>query len=147
MNPSNWQQMIIVAFGLISLFFFLAGLYNCLKGKSYGKWWGLNIIGAFVWGDAIVFGLFWVIISIIFIFFQSWLWFLIVVCVFWFIRSIGETIYWFLNQFIPLKHNQPENFFFYRLVRNDSVYFIAQIWWQCMATVFLALLIYLITLL
>jgi len=144
---TDWQQIIIIVYGLIGLSLFVAGLFYCLKGRSYGKWFGLNIVGAFVWGDAIIFGLFWAIVASLFLYLHSWLWFLIVLCTFWLIRSIGETIYWFLNQFIPLKHNKPENFFFYRLVRNDSVYFIAQIWWQCLATVFLALLIYLITLL
>jgi hypothetical protein len=144
---TDWQQIFIAVYGLMALIFFIAGLYHCLNGKSYGKWFGLNIIGAFVWGDAIIFGLFWAIVASMFLYFQNWLWFLIVLSAFWLIRSIGETIYWFLNQFIPLKHNKPENFFFYRLVRNDSVYFIAQIWWQCLTTAFLVLLIYLITLL
>lgn len=139
-----WQQIIIGLYGVIALILFVVGIIYSLKGQSYGKWWGLNIIGAFVWGDAMIFGLFWTIAAILFLVLGSWLWFLIIVCVFWLVRSLGETIYWFLNQFIPLKNNQPEHFFFYRLVKNDSVYFIAQIWWQCLTTVFIGLLIYLL---
>jgi len=47
----------------------------------------------FVWGDAVIFGLFWTVALIVAWVLKDWYLFLLIVSVFWVVRSLGETIY------------------------------------------------------
>lgn len=140
----NWQGYIIGVLGVLAAVFFVAGVLHVGKGKTYQKFWPLNLIGAFVWGDALVFGPFWIIASIIVLTQQDWWLFEIIFLSFWLVRSFGETVYWLNQQFSPIKREPPEKIWFYRFIKSDAVWFIFQIWWQCLSVVSLVLLILLI---
>lgn len=104
------------------------------KGKSLQSiWLPLEIQGSFVWADGIVFGPFWIIASLIFIFANPDIkWFYLFFLIFWAVRSAGEIIYWFLNQFTPRKIQSVSFKSLNRIFNNDYVTsFIFQIWWQC----------------
>lgn len=129
----NWLVVLMGACGLLAA---LYGLYqsarrNNVFGETPGMWW----LGIFVWGDALVFGLFWFLVSIAIWFLQDWLLFILVISIFWLVRSVGETIYWFLQQFSTITRNEPKNLIGYRLVKNDAIWFINQIFWQCITVV------------
>jgi hypothetical protein len=128
-----WQNAVVLLYGLISLIGFIWSYKRCRFHKdSYGHPPGLyGFLGAFVWADLVIFGAFWALASGMSLILQDWLLFLLIISLFWLIRSIGETMYWFLQQFAPNKGNPPEKFWFYRVFHNDSVWFVWQIYWQC----------------
>lgn len=140
----NWQTITITILVILAILFFIVGLINVKRGKAYQKFWPLNIIGAFVWGDAIIFGPFWIVSSVVSLWLKNWQLFEIIFLCFWLVRSLGETIYWFLQQFSEVKREPPERIWFYRFVKSDAVWFIFQIWWQCITIVSLVLLILLL---
>ena len=140
-----WQQIIVFVYGLFALGITISGFRATnQKRKAYEETPFSGILfSAFVQADKLVFGPFWVMVSFITLILNDWLLFLLFFSVFWLVRSIGETIYWFLQQFSPRPGNDPEKFFFYRYVHNDSVWFILQIWWQCLTVITIISTIYL----
>ena len=102
--------------------------------------------GAFVWGDAVVFGLFWFLISTASLLLKDWLLFWLVYSLFWVMRSLGETIYWLNQQFAVEKRDAPEKYWIYKIFKNESVWFVMQISWQCATVVSLVAAIYLASL-
>ncbi len=138
----NWQGVIVGAMGVLAAVFIIGGIIKI--DKSYKRFWPLNIIGGFVWGDAIVFGTFWLIASILSFCLQNWFLFELIFLCFWLIRSAGETLYWFLQQFSIAKREPPENIWFYRYIKSDAVWFTFQIWWQCICVTSLVLIILLL---
>ena len=128
------QTLFVAGFGAFSFSGFYLGLKNCVKKKNpYGLTRKYNVIGSFVWADAVVFGAFWVIMSIISLVFSSWILFLITQSIFWLIRSIGETIYWFNQQFAMKNRNPAHTLFISKIFPGDSVWVAMQIFWQCVA--------------
>lgn len=128
-----WQSVIITIYGFISLAGFVWGLRET-KGKqnAFGSAGVFNLIGAFVWGDAIVFGLFWVFVSAATLFLKDWVLFLLFVSVFWTVRSFAEIQYWISEQFAQKHRNPPEEYrLLHKIFHNDSVWFVFQIFWQC----------------
>lgn len=140
----NWQQIIVWVVGGLAIGFAVAGFVKSRTGKAYGKFWLLNIIGAFVWGDAIIFGPFWAVASVIVIWMQSWWLFEIIFLCFWLVRSVGETIYWLNQQFSSVIREKPEKMLLHRFVKSNAVWFLMQIWWQCISVATLVLLILLL---
>lgn len=143
-----WQQIIILIYGFLALIAFISSFRACyLKNKSFEDTpiYGMLFTG-FVRADNVVFGLFWFIISIITLLLDDWLLFLLILSTFFLVRSIGETIYWFLQQFHPREGNNPSKFWYYKFFRNDSVWFVNQIYWQCITVLTIILDIYLIKL-
>lgn len=138
-----FHQTIIFAYGLVSFLAFLKGLYDTRNKKNaFGLTPYLSILGIFVWGDAVVFGLFWTLISIISLFLKDWYLFLLIISVFWLVRSLGETIYWLNQQFSKINRNPPEKLFGYFFFQNDSIWFAYQIYWQCVTIVSVVFTIY-----
>lgn len=136
---------LIALFGSISLLTFFQAFFECKNKKnSFGT---ANLVcqfyGSFVWADHVVFGLFWAGVSLIVLVLQDWLLFLLILSVFWLVRSVGETIYWFLQQFSPRKNVTPQKFWTYKYFHNDSVYFVAQITWQCVTIITMISTLYL----
>ena len=126
--------MSLCLFGLLfflSLSVFGLGLVKSRQGKAFTLVWWLFPWGAFVWGDAVVFGLFWAGVLVITYLLQDLLLLGLLTAIFWLVRSLGETIYWFNQQFSTVERNPPEKLPFYSLFKNDSVWFIYQIVWQC----------------
>lgn len=139
-----WQQIIVFVYGLVNFGLFLKGLYESnKKNNAFGLTRRYSCFGMFVWGDAVVFGIFWAIASLISLILNDWYLFLLIISVFWLVRSIGETIYWFLQQFATVKRDQPHTLNFYKIFHNESVWFVHQIIWQCVTVASLITTVYL----
>jgi len=140
---SLWQKGLILIFCLVNLLVFFKGFYESkFKRNAYGLTRPLVFLGIFVWGDAVVFGLFWFFSSIITLFLSDWYLFLLIISVFWLVRSLGETIYWFNQQFSTIKRNPPEKLPGYSFFHNDSLWFVYQIVWQVVTVVSIIFSIY-----
>lgn len=139
---SQWQQIFIIIYLLFSISGFLVGFANSKKGNTHGNAHIYNLIGAFVWADAVIFGLFWSGFSALIWFLEDWKLFLLAQSVFWLIRSVGEMIYWLNQQFSDKDKNPIKGFWFYKYFKNDSVWFVWQIYWQCLAVIFAILTIF-----
>lgn len=119
---------------IIAVITLIGAFIKVQKGKSLQSiWLPLEIQGSFVWADGVVFGIFWIIVSLIFILAKLELeWFYLFFLIFWVVRSSGEIIYWFLNQFSPRKNQNSTFQSLNRFFKNEYVTsFIFQIWWQC----------------
>jgi hypothetical protein len=137
------QQVIIFSYGLLSLLFFLKGYYEVTKKKNvFGLTNHLVFLGAFVWGDIIVLGPFWILISTVTILLNDWYLFLLILSVFWVVRSLGETIYWLNEQFATKNRNPANTLRFYKIFKNDSVWFVYQLINQCILVVSIIFSIY-----
>lgn len=129
-------SIFILIWGLYALTGLICGVFSSSRGKTNGLTPQYLPLGAFVWADAVVFGLFWVIVSVFTFLFQDGLLFLLIMSVFWGVRSLGEIIYWLNEQFSTINRNPPEKFIFlFKIFPNDSVWFINQIFWQCVLVV------------
>lgn len=126
---------VLIALFVYSLLAFYLSFREVKKGNTHGTCFLFFPLGAFVWADAVILSLFWILVSVSFYFYSDFYLFLITVSVFWFIRSIGETIYWFLEQFTEKHHNPPKQFFHYALFKNESVWFVNQLYWQILSVV------------
>lgn len=94
--------LIPVFFTLIILFSFS----NIRHGKGLAQFiysWGFPF-GAFVWEDLFIFSLYGLIASIVTLITGQYRIGLLFFVIFWVVRSLGETIYFFLQQFIEPKH-------------------------------------------
>lgn len=129
----NWQVILVFLYGVLSFSGFLQGLRHCLRKNPYGLTPIYNIIGSFVWTDAVVFGLFWTFTSLLVLLLSNWLLFLLTLSIFWLVRSIGETIYWFNQQFSQRNRNPAHTLWVSRIFPGDSSWVAMQIFWQCVA--------------
>lgn len=127
-----WQEIIISFFGINGLLFFLKSFHQVKNKKNvYGLTPYLFFLGAFVWGDVTVLGPFWIIASLVSLFLKNWYLFLLIVSLFWTIRSMGETIYWLNEQFAGKNRNPPHTLNFHKFFGGEAVWFIYQLFWQC----------------
>ncbi len=101
-------------------------------------WWA----GIFVVADAIVILPFWILVIVISLLMHSWTVFFLAVSLFWVVRSLGEVIYWMNEQFATHHRNDPKNLFGYSLVRCDAIWFLYQLFWQCVMVLALLSSIY-----
>ncbi len=89
----------------VSLFFTILSGYQVTLGnqmKLDPSFWRFGYLyGAYAWIDLLVFPLLWVILGVILLRLKRPIYFLLAFSCFWFIRSLGETFYWFLQQFHP----------------------------------------------
>jgi hypothetical protein len=139
----TWQAQTILIWGIFNIFLGTRGFYESWKRKNaFGLIPYFSFTGAYVWGDAVIFGLFWSLVSLLCLILKDWLLFLLFISVFWLVRSIGETIYWFLQQFSSLVRNPPEKLLGFRFFHNDSIWFIYQICMQCVTVTTLISTIY-----
>jgi hypothetical protein len=138
-----WQKYLIIIFGISSLYLAIRGFNECFRKKNaYGLVRILFPWGIIAWGDAVIFGTFWFAVSVIVFILNDWILFLLIYSVFWVVRSSGETIYWFNQQFSAVNKNPPEQYWFYKYFRNDSVWYIHQIAWQCITVTSIIFSIY-----
>src|SRR4030042_4448374 len=140
----SWQRGIIFIYALIALFAFFKGIYESKTRKNaYGLIRILLPWGIIAWGDAVVFGPFWVLVSLVTLFLNDWYLFLLSISIFWVVRSLGETMYWFNQQFAKTREgNEPEKLPWHSIFDNDSVWLIHQIIWQCVTVVAIVASIY-----
>ena len=139
-----WQKFLLILLAVYSIVGFIKGLRESKNKKNpFGETKFFTPLGAFVWGDMVIFGVFWWLISLVILYLNDWILFLLIFSVFWTVRSFGETTYWFLQQFSVVNRNPPEKFWHFKIFKNDSVWFVNQIFWQCVTTVSLISTIYL----
>lgn len=77
-----------------------------------------SVFGAFVWEDLLIFSLFNLLTVLIVILFHDLRPGLVLIMLFWIIRSAGESIYFMLQQFIEPKHHPHEIDAHFTLLRN-----------------------------
>lgn len=106
------------------------------KNNPFGLTNWLWPMGAFVWGDVLVLAIFWIIASLVAFFVDSTLLFWLIFSVFWVVRSAGEVIYWFLEQFSAKVRNKPTDLLGHSFVNgSEAIWFIYQVFWQCVLVV------------
>lgn len=126
-----WQQSVIFLSALINLILFIQGYREIRKGNAFGVTTFVGWLGIFVWGDALIISLFWIIVSVLAVIVNNWYLFLLSFSLFWVVRSLGEVIYWLNEQFATQHRNPPHTLNFYKLYKSDAVWFVYQIFWQC----------------
>jgi len=131
---NNWQTILVAGWGVGALLLWVLSLVQLKRNNPFGlvPWWTAPW-GMFVWGDGIMIGIYWLILSMFTGLSGNWAGFGLGVSVFWVIRSLGEMIYWLLQQFSPVVRNAPETLRGYRWLKNDSIWFVYQTGWQCAA--------------
>jgi hypothetical protein len=81
-------------------------------------WWWAFPSGAFVWEDMLIFGFLHAGLAFVSLLFGNTTLWLISFLVFWIVRSAGETLYFFLQQFIVPKHHPHDiNSHFTQVIR------------------------------
>jgi hypothetical protein len=139
----NWQKITLLSCAAFSFLGFLKGFKESKDKKNpYGNTKVFALIGSFVQGDTVVFGLFWFVTSLVILVLKDWILFLLTLSVFWTVRSFGETIYWFNQQFSNINRNPPEKYWSHKYFPQDSLWFIHQIFWQCITVISIIFTIY-----
>jgi len=139
-----WQQIFLGVFGCANLLVAMKGFHESKNRKNaFGLTYWLTPIGAFVWGDAAIFGIFWALVAAVTGWLNDWLLFVLTYALFWVVRSLGETMYWFQQQFSSINRNPPESLIGFRFFQNDSIWFVYQIIWQCVTVVSVIVSVYL----
>jgi hypothetical protein len=141
----DWQKLIIAVFTAYSIAAFIQGVRESYKGKNtHGSSALYAFTGAFVWADAVAFGLFWTLASIFAYYRQDWILFLLFLSVFWTVRAWGEATFFFNQQFSKKVLVKPKNMrLTYKFFQNDSVWFVRQVQWQCVMVIGIIATIYL----
>ncbi|CAN5144621.1 hypothetical protein BH09PAT1_BH09PAT1_7830 [soil metagenome] len=99
--------------------------------------------GSFVWADHVLFGPFWIFVSLVTLILHDVILFFLIFAIFWVVRSGGETLYWFFQQFHPRIGNEPDKFWINKIVPGEAVWFMHQIFWQCITVISIILSLYL----
>lgn len=138
---TSLQVIIVLAFGAYSLAAFLLGLKH--RKNPLGLTKLFLPLTVFVWVDAVVFGLFFFLVSVFCLLTNQFILFLLIFSVFWTVRSIGETIYWFMEQFTSKHLNPPRTLWPSKFYKGDEVWIVMQIFWQCVSVVGIITSVYL----
>ncbi len=88
-------------------------------------------LGIYVYGDGIIVGAWWSLLTLLTLAIGSWDWWALGACCFWLIRAGGEVIYWLIEQFAATHRNNPRDLWGYRWVKDESIWFIYQLINQC----------------
>lgn len=141
---NSLQTTLVLLWMIYSL---IAAIYGFIKTKKknnpYGLCSWLNPLGAFVWVDAVIFGIFFFLVSVFALFLHDFVFFLLVFFVFWTVRSVGEQIYWFLEQFAHQHRNPEHTLWASRFFPRNSVWIAMQIYWQCVSVITAIVSVYL----
>lgn len=133
---TQFQNYLIITAGIGGLITSFLGFFHTINRKNpFGLTHWLAPFGSFVWGDAGILGIFWFLVSLLSFLTKNWYLFLTFISAFWFIRSIGETIYWLNEQFAHRHRNPPHTLIGYKIYKNDSIWFVYQTFWQCISVV------------
>lgn len=134
-----------LVFTALSIFFLTLFYLSYRRVKSSGDTFGFIYqwafwLGAFVWEDLMVFSLYHAVATILALALRDLRVLLLMVGVFWVVRSAGEAIYFFLQQFHLPKHYPHELHNFLQPVRrifgdisDQKSYIIMQILHQSIA--------------
>ncbi|NCS86272.1 MAG: hypothetical protein AUJ41_02660 [Candidatus Pacebacteria bacterium CG1_02_43_31] len=99
--------LLISTWGILNLSLAIISIYKIRKNtkKCDFIWWWTFFAGAFVWEDMFVFGILHSSLVLFSLLTQNNTYWLVGFLVFWIVRSAGETLYFFLEQFIVPKHH------------------------------------------
>ncbi len=122
------STVLIFCLAILILFF---SYKKSVAGSSFSETPFLWPLGIFVWGDGLILAPFWICMAVVMFFSRDWHLLYMLVSLFWLVRSAGEVIYWFNQQFSTLERNNPKHMLGYQLVKNDSVWYLYQLFWQC----------------
>lgn len=140
----NIWQGILALVVVYSLTAFIKGYYYTrVKNNPYGLSHWFNPISAYVWADAVIFGLFFFFASILCLILGDFILFLLIISVFWTVRSLGESMYWFLEQFAGSHRNPEHTLFISKWFPRNSSWIAHQIINQCIATIGIIASVYL----
>ena len=141
---TNLANTLLFLFFILNIALSAKGYYECrYKKNAYGETRFLYPLSMFVWGDAFIFGVFFALSSLVCILLQDQILFLLILSLFYLVRSVGETIYWFNQQFSTIIRMKPEKYPTHKIFHNDSVWFIMQIVNQCVTVVTIITSVYL----
>ncbi len=133
---SDIQAWFCLGFAAVNLFAAARGYVECKKRRgAYVRTPLLYPLSIFVWGDAIVFGVFLGLSAILCYLLDDFVLFLLILSVFWFVRSLGETVYWIAEQFAPHHRNAIRSLPFVSVFHGDAIWFEFQIVMQCVSVV------------
>lgn len=138
------QQLVVIVYGVISFVSFIKGFYEVKYNANRHGLTPFGFLGIFVWTDAVVIGLFWVLASLFVLIIQNWQVGLLILFLYWVVRSAGEALYWMLQQFADKKLDKPEDVPWHSLFPGQSVFIAQQIWWQMVLVISLSATIILI---
>lgn len=131
-----WQFSIVFLVAIYSLAGFVKGYKETkIKNNPYGLSIWFNLISSYVWADAVVFGLFFFFTAVVTLILQDFVLFLLVFSVFWTVRSVGESIYWFLEQFAPNHRNPEHTLWLSKWFPRNSSWIANQIINQCITVI------------
>lgn len=99
---------------------------------------------AFLCGGTVLLGLFWAILCAVALMLQNTQLMLITYAVFWMVRSSGEIIYWFLQQFASNKKDPPHTLIGQAIFPGESIWFAYQVFWQIILVISSVSLLYLL---
>lgn len=140
---SLWQTYVVAGYALLNFLIFIKAVHEVRNKKNvFGLAKLSGLLGIFVWGDAYVIVPFWLLTSIIVISLSDWYLFMLILSIFWAVRSSGEIIYWICEQFAVQHRNPPHTLKFYKFVNNDSIWFLYQLFWQCILVISIVCAIY-----
>lgn len=135
------EQFILLLIFLYSLLAFLSGFRN--RKNPFGISRRFLPFSAFVFIDSVVFGPFFVIVSLFCLLLNQWILFLLIFSVFWTVRSIGEQVYWFHEQFAVKHRNVPSTLWPHKLFKGEEIWVVMQTFWQCISVIGIILSVYL----
>jgi hypothetical protein len=147
MESIMWLRVLFLLVALLCLaLFFLAYRHVRHSNETYGfiHFWGIAV-GAFVWEDLMIFSLFFMIASSLVAVLRNLRLGLLLLVSFWMVRSAGETLYFFLQQFHRPEHpphNIAEHFaplhWLFGRISAQKCFIIMQIFWQTILVVAIA---------
>ncbi|MFC1710475.1 hypothetical protein ACFL0F_02350 [Patescibacteria group bacterium] len=132
-----WQRSIVILFGLSNLVIFFVGYYQSrTKRNPIGLIRPLYPLGMFVWADAVIISVFWILSSMTSFLLNDWILFLLVFSVFWVVRSLGETIFFFNQQFSKTVRVPAKPLPLYKVFQDEYVtWFGVQLMNQCITII------------
>ncbi len=145
---TSLQNLSITLFAVFNFLVFIFSLYQCkYKNNNLGITYPLLPLGIFVWADGVIFGLFWLGAAIVSLALNDWVLFLLIFSVFWLVRSVGETIYYFNQQFSEVKRMPGKSLPGYKIFNDEyTIWFIYQITCQVITVVSVITTVYLFNL-
>lgn len=127
---------VIACLLILSVIGFFTAYTQCFRHQNpFGEQPLFLLLGAFVWGDVVVFSVFWFVTCLVMLVMQWWVLFWVIFSIFWTVRSLGEVQYWLYEQFATQHRNKPADLRLTRWFPGEEVYFVLQIIWQCVAVV------------
>lgn len=134
---------VLASFGILGTYL---GVKNSWKNKNpFGLARPWFFLGAFVWGDLVLIGPWWLFVGLVSLVIKSWFFMSLLCLSFWLVRAWGEVHYWLNEQFVQQKRNKPEDLLGYKLFgSSQAIYFGYQLFWQIMLMILLAAVIILV---